>query len=162
MNDRSDLADVGLTVNGEAVDLRIPCDETLLTVLRERLDLTGPKRGCNQGICGACSVLLDGAAVRSCLALAANCDGCSVVTVEGLTLPGVLSRVQRAMIAAGAVQCGFCTSGFVVALSALLQGNPHPGDAEIREALAGNICRCTGYMKILEAARRAAREPAHE
>lgn len=159
MSDRAEMTDVALTVNGDAVELRVPCDETLLAALRERLELTGPKRGCNQGVCGACSVLLDGVCVRSCLALAANCDGRSVVTVEGLAPPGALSRVQRAMVEAGAVQCGFCTSGFVVALTALLRSNSCPGEAEIREALAGNICRCTGYMKILEAARRAAREP---
>jgi carbon-monoxide dehydrogenase small subunit len=158
MSSSGDLVDVNMTVNGERVDLRVVCGETLLAALRDRLELTGPKRGCNQGVCGACSVLLDGRSVRSCLALAANCDGRSVTTVEGLTPAVGLSAVQKALLDAGAVQCGFCTSGFVVALTGLFQNKPNSSEAEIREAIGGNICRCTGYVKIVEAARRLALE----
>jgi aerobic carbon-monoxide dehydrogenase small subunit len=131
--------------------------ESLLHVLRERLGLPGAKNACEQGECGSCSVYLDGVLVCSCLVLAGQAEGREVVTVEGLAEEGGLSKVQEAFLAAGAVQCGFCTPGLVVATDDLLRRNPSPSDAEIREALAGNLCRCTGYEKILDAVRAAAR-----
>jgi aerobic carbon-monoxide dehydrogenase small subunit len=131
--------------------------ESLLHVLRERLGLPGAKNACEQGECGSCSVYLDGTLVCSCLVLAGQAEGREIVTVEGLAGEGELSKVQEAFLAAGAVQCGFCTPGLIVATDDLLKRNPEPTDAEIREALAGNLCRCTGYEKILEAVRAAAR-----
>jgi aerobic carbon-monoxide dehydrogenase small subunit len=131
--------------------------ESLLHVLRERLGLPGAKNACEQGECGSCSVYLDGVLVCSCLVLAGQAEGREVVTVEGLAEEGGLSKVQEAFLVAGAVQCGFCTPGLVVATDDLLRRNPSPSDAEIREALAGNLCRCTGYEKILDAVRAAAR-----
>jgi aerobic carbon-monoxide dehydrogenase small subunit len=131
--------------------------ESLLHVLRERLGLPGAKNACEQGECGSCSVYLDGELVCSCLVLAGQAEGREVVTVEGLAPEGELSLVQEAFLAAGAVQCGFCTPGLIVATDDLLKRNPEPTDAEIREALAGNLCRCTGYEKILDAVRAAAR-----
>jgi carbon-monoxide dehydrogenase small subunit len=131
--------------------------ESLLHVLRERLGLPGAKNACEQGECGSCSVYLDGELVCSCLVLAGQAEGREVVTVEGLAPEGELSKVQEAFLAAGAVQCGFCTPGLIVATDDLLRRNPEPTDAEIREALAGNLCRCTGYEKILDAVRTAAR-----
>jgi aerobic carbon-monoxide dehydrogenase small subunit len=150
---RAEQLPISFSVNEESVDLAVPCDETLLTTLRTRLALTGAKRGCNQGVCGACSVLIDGKVMRSCLALTANCDGRRVTTVEGLSVEGEMSVVQCAMVDAGAIQCGFCTPGFVVALTALFQRDARPSDEEILEAVGGNLCRCTGYMKIIAAAR---------
>ena len=132
--------------------------ESLLYVLRERLGLPGSKNACEQGECGSCSVLLDGELVCSCLVLAAQADGHEVVTVEGLGTPESLHRVQEAFVAAGAVQCGFCTPGLVMATVGLLEHTPSPTDDEIREALSGNLCRCTGYTKILDAVELAARE----
>jgi aerobic carbon-monoxide dehydrogenase small subunit len=131
--------------------------ESLLHVLRERLGLPGAKNACEQGECGSCSVYLDGTLVCSCLVLAGQAEGREIVTVEGLAGEGELSKVQEAFLAAGAVQCGFCTPGLIVATDDLLRRNPEPTDAEIREALAGNLCRCTGYEKILDAVRAAAR-----
>jgi carbon-monoxide dehydrogenase small subunit len=131
--------------------------ESLLHVLRERLGLPGAKNACEQGECGSCSVYLDGTLVCSCLVLAGQAEGREIVTVEGLAGEGELSKVQEAFLAAGAVQCGFCTPGLIVATDDLLKRNPEPTDAEIREALAGNLCRCTGYEKILDAVRAAAR-----
>ena len=130
--------------------------ESLLHVLRERLGLPGAKNACEQGECGSCSVYLDGTLVCSCLVLAGQAEGREIVTVEGLAPEGELSKVQEAFLAAGAVQCGFCTPGLIVATDDLLKRNPNPDDAEIREALAGNLCRCTGYEKILDAVRMAA------
>jgi carbon-monoxide dehydrogenase small subunit len=130
--------------------------ESLLYVLRERMGLPGSKNACEQGECGSCSVYLDDTLVCSCLVLAAQAQGRQVTTVEGVTVDGDLSFVQRAYIEAGAVQCGFCTPGLVMATHELLARNPSPSDAEVREALAGNLCRCTGYEKILGAVRRAA------
>jgi len=130
--------------------------DSLLFVLRERIGLWGAKNACEQGECGSCTVLLDGAAVCSCLVAAGQAEGRSVVTVEGLGDGGSLHGVQRAFVEAGAVQCGFCTPGLVVAVSDLLRRIPEPSDAEIREALAGNLCRCTGYEQILDAVRLAA------
>jgi carbon-monoxide dehydrogenase small subunit len=131
--------------------------ESLLHVLRERLGLPGAKNACEQGECGSCSVYLDDTLVCSCLVLAGQAEGREIVTVEGLAGEGELSKVQEAFLAAGAVQCGFCTPGLIVATDDLLRRNPEPTDAEIREALAGNLCRCTGYEKILDAVRAAAR-----
>ena len=131
--------------------------ENLLYVLRERLGLPGSKNACEQGECGSCSVYVDGTLVCSCLVLAGQAEGREVVTVEGISAEGKLHPVQEAFVEAGAVQCGFCTPGFVVAAHDLLRRVPGPDDSEIREALAGNLCRCTGYEKILDAVRLAAR-----
>ncbi|MFI0938181.1 (2Fe-2S)-binding protein [Streptomyces sp. NPDC021020] len=131
--------------------------ETLLYVLRERLGLPGAKNACEQGECGSCTVRLDGVLVCSCLVAAGQAEGCRVDTVEGLAGPdGELALVQQAFVDAGAVQCGFCTPGLLVAADELLERNPSPSDADIREALSGNLCRCTGYEKILDAVRLAA------
>jgi carbon-monoxide dehydrogenase small subunit len=130
--------------------------ESLLHVLRERLGLPGAKNACEQGECGSCSVYLDGQLVCACLVLAGQAEGREVTTVEGLAPEGQLSPVQAAFLEAGAVQCGFCTPGLIVATDDLLGRNPEPTDGEIREALAGNLCRCTGYEKILDAVRMAA------
>src|SRR5438093_4592984 len=130
--------------------------ESLLAVLRERLGLFGSKNACEQGECGSCSVLVDGTLVCACLVLAATVDGAEVTTVEGLAGDPVGRAVQDALVEAGGVQCGFCTPGFVVALTDLLRRSPRPTDYEVREALSGNLCRCTGYLRIFEAAQRAA------
>ena len=130
--------------------------ESLLHVLRERLGLPGAKNACEQGECGSCSVYLDGQLVCACLVLAGQAEGREVTTVEGLAPEGELSPIQEAFLQAGAVQCGFCTPGLIVATDDLLGRNPEPTDGEIREALAGNLCRCTGYEKILDAVRMAA------
>ena len=142
---------VEITVNGERRAAEARDGESLLTLLREELQLPGSKNACEQGECGSCSVLLDRALVCSCLVLAAACAGKTVKTVEGLGDGATLHPLQQAFLKAGAVQCGFCTPGLIVAAGALLERNPEPSDAEIREALSGNICRCTGYGKILEA-----------
>ena len=147
---------ISLVVNGEAREADVWGGESLLYALRERLDLPGSKNACEQGECGSCSVLLDGMLVCSCLVLAAQADGHAVVTVEGLAGDGRLHRVQQAFVEAGAVQCGFCTPGLVVATADLLERSPLPSDDEIREALSGNLCRCTGYQKIFDAVRAAA------
>jgi aerobic carbon-monoxide dehydrogenase small subunit len=147
---------VELVVNGEPRDADVWEGESLLFALRERLGLPGSKNACEQGECGSCSVLLDGTLVCACLVLAAQADGHEVVTVEGLADDGDLHRVQEAFVEAGAVQCGFCTPGLVVATADLLAHNPDPSDHEIREALSGNLCRCTGYAKIFDAVRLAA------
>jgi len=147
---------IAVTVNGELREADIWAGESLLTTLRDRLDLPGSKNACEQGECGSCSVLLDGSLVCSCLVLAAQADGHEVVTVEGLGGNGQLHAVQEAFAAAGAVQCGFCTPGFVVAAADLIRRAPDPTDDEIREALSGNLCRCTGYQKILDAVHLAA------
>ena len=148
---------IELTVNGEQREADVWAGESLLFALRERLGLPGSKNACEQGECGSCSVLLDGQLVCSCLVLAAQADGHQVVTVEGLSgEEGELHPVQDAFVRAGAVQCGFCTPGLVVAAADLLRRSPRPSDDEIREALSGNLCRCTGYQKILEAVRLAA------
>jgi aerobic carbon-monoxide dehydrogenase small subunit len=150
-----------LILNGDSVETGIGDSETLLEVLRDRLGLTGTKRGCDQGACGACTVLLDGRPVLSCLTLAASVEGREVTTVEGLAaLDGTLHPVQRAFHETGAVQCGFCTPGMLLVAKALLDVNPHPSESEIRQALSGNVCRCTGYVKIVEAVGRAADTPA--
>jgi aerobic carbon-monoxide dehydrogenase small subunit len=145
-----------LTVNGERLEAEVWEGESLLFALRERLGLPGSKNACEQGECGSCSVLLDGVLVCSCLVLAAQAHGHEVVTVEGVGEDGQLHRVQEAFVETGAVQCGFCTPGLVVAAVDLLAHTPQPTDDEIREALSGNLCRCTGYAKILDAVRLAA------
>jgi carbon-monoxide dehydrogenase small subunit len=147
---------VRLTVNGEPREAEVWEGESLLFLLRERLGLPGSKNACEQGECGSCSVLLDGVLVCSCLVLAAQAEGHDVVTVEGLAAGGQLHPVQQAFAETGAVQCGFCTPGFVVAAADLLEHNGEPSDDEIREALSGNLCRCTGYAKIFDAVRLAA------
>ena len=147
---------VELSVNGERRETDVWAGESLLYVLRERLGLPGSKNACEQGECGSCSILLDGKLVCACLVLAAQADGHSVVTVEGLGEDGDLHPVQEAFAETGAVQCGFCTPGFVVATVDLLERNPSPTDDEIREALSGNLCRCTGYAKIFDAVKLAA------
>jgi carbon-monoxide dehydrogenase small subunit len=149
---------VGLTVNGTPREADGVWEgESLLTALREHLDLPGSKNACEQGECGSCSVYLDGELVCSCLVLAAQAEGREVVTVEGIApSDGELHEVQRAFVETGGVQCGFCTPGLIVASHDLLSRNPRPSDPEIREALAGNLCRCTGYEKIIDAVRLAA------
>src|SRR5687768_332322 len=147
---------IRLVVNGEAREADIWGGESLLTMLRDTLELPGSKNACEQGECGSCSVLLDGELVCSCLVLAAQADGHEVVTVEGLVGDDGLHPVQEAFVDAGAVQCGFCTPGLVVAVADLLERLPSPEEDEIREALSGNICRCTGYVKIFDAVRLAA------
>jgi len=147
---------VEFTVNGEKREADVWAGESLLTALRDRMQLPGSKNACEQGECGSCSVLLDGTLVCSCLVLAAQADGHEVVTVEGLEENGRLHPVQEAFTDTGAVQCGFCTPGFVVAAADLLRRVPDPTDDEIREALSGNLCRCTGYQKILDAVHLAA------
>jgi aerobic carbon-monoxide dehydrogenase small subunit len=142
-----------LTVNGERRETEVWEGESLLYALRERLGLPGSKNACEQGECGSCSVLLDGTLVCACLVLAAQADGHAVVTVEGLARDGELHPVQEAFAEAGAVQCGFCTPGLVVTTADLLARNPAPSQDEIREALSGNLCRCTGYAKIFDAVR---------
>jgi carbon-monoxide dehydrogenase small subunit len=148
---------IKLTVNGEQREADVWGGESLLFTLREQLELPGSKNACEQGECGSCSVLLDGTLVCSCLVLAAQADGHDVVTVEGVAEDGALHRVQEAFLAAGAVQCGFCTPGLIVATVDLLDHTPSPTDDQIREALSGNLCRCTGYQKIFDAVRAAAR-----
>jgi carbon-monoxide dehydrogenase small subunit len=144
---------VSLRVNGEPRETEVWEGESLLFALRERLGLPGSKNACEQGECGSCSVLLDGELVCACLVLAAQADGHDVVTVEGLAQEGQLHPVQQAFAETGAVQCGFCTPGLIVATADLLERNPTPSEDEIREALSGNLCRCTGYAKIFDAVR---------
>jgi carbon-monoxide dehydrogenase small subunit len=147
---------ISFVVNGETREADVWEGESLLFALRERLGLPGSKNACEQGECGSCSVLMDGVLVCACLVLAAQADGHELVTVEGLAEDGRLHRVQEAFTETGAVQCGFCTPGLIVATADLLARNGDPSDDEIREALSGNLCRCTGYAKIFEAVRVAA------
>jgi aerobic carbon-monoxide dehydrogenase small subunit len=153
------VAQVSMTVNGTLRRATVESRKTLADTLREDFGFTGTHLGCEHGVCGACTVIVDGAAVRSCLMFAVQADGADVVTVEGLTPPdGGLSPVQQAFREEHGLQCGFCTPGFVVSVTAYLRDNPAPSDAELRDALAGNLCRCTGYQGIIAAARRAARD----
>jgi len=145
-----------LTVNGDPVDLAVTPNSTLLEVLRNHLGLTGVKEGCSEGTCGACTVLMDGRPIRSCITLAVEAEGAEILTIEGVAASGELHPVQEAFVDHGAVQCGFCTPGMVLASKALLDKDPSPSDDAIRNALAGNFCRCTGYTKILQAVRAAA------
>ncbi|HWN21663.1 MAG TPA: (2Fe-2S)-binding protein [Gaiellaceae bacterium] len=147
---------LAVTINGEPREADVWAGDSLLTALRDGFGLPGSKNACEQGECGSCSVLLDGELVCSCLVLAAQAEGHEVTTVEGLAHGDELHSVQRAFVDAGAVQCGFCTPGLVVATADLLERTPSPSDDEIREALSGNLCRCTGYAKIFDAVRLAA------
>lgn len=147
-----------LTVNGQEYRVEVPAHKLLLDLLREDLGLMGTKESCREGECGACSVLLDGKLVNSCLVLAVAASGKTILTVEGIAEGDHLHPIQQAFIDKGGVQCGFCTPGFMVATKALLAENPDPTEAEIREYLAGNLCRCTGYNGIVDAVRQAAEE----
>ena len=143
---------ISLTVNKEAYDLYAPPNRTLLEVLREDLELTGTKESCGEGVCGSCTVLCDGLPIRSCLTLAAEVQGSGISTVEGLRMEdGQLDSLQQSFIDHGAVQCGFCTPGILMSARAFLNQNPNPSQTHIRKAISGNICRCTGYSKIVEA-----------
>jgi aerobic carbon-monoxide dehydrogenase small subunit len=144
-------------LNGQPVETPCPPSRILLDLLREDLELTGTKRGCDLGTCGCCTVLIDGRPTLSCLSLARLAEGREVTTIEGLSPPQGLSPVQAAFVQHGATQCGFCTPGFVVTATALLRDNPHPTRQEIVRAISGNLCRCTGYTKIIEAIDAAAR-----
>ena len=147
---------ITLTVNDVIETVDVPQSMTLLQMLREKLSLTGTKNGCSAGECGACTVLMNEEPVNSCMVLAAECDGANIVTVEGLAKGGKLSKLQDTIIKTGGVQCGFCTPGMLISATALLKRNPHPTENEIREALVGNLCRCTGYFRIVEAVKEAA------
>jgi len=147
---------IRFTVNGRKVDREVTADSRLLDLLRDDLHLTGTKEGCGEGECGACTVLIDGKAVNSCLVLAPQADGKDILTVEGLAKGDELHPIQRAFVEKGAVQCGFCTPGFIMSTYALLKENPNPSNEEILTALEGNLCRCTGYTKIIEAVHYAA------
>lgn len=144
---------VVLTINRESRSVTVESRRTLLSVLREDLGLTGAKRGCNQGVCGACTVLVDGRAARSCIALAVAMTGRDITTIEGLSKDGMLDNVQRAFVEHGAIQCGFCTPGMVLAAKSLLAENPTPDVEAIRRGLGGNLCRCSGYVKVINAIR---------
>lgn len=148
---------VRLSVNGELEQVEVFSNMTLLDLLREKLALTGTKNGCAAGECGACTVLMDGEPVNSCLVLAVECDGTEIITVEGLAHDGQLDPIQKAIIEAGGVQCGFCTPGILISARALLDRNPAPTESEIQAALVGNLCRCTGYIRIIEGVKEAAR-----
>lgn len=145
-----------LTVNGSTEQVDVPGNMTLLQMLREKLALTGTKNGCAAGECGACTVFMNGEPVNSCMVLAAECQGAEIVTVEGLSNDGKLDIVQKAIIDQGGVQCGFCTPGMLISARALLNRNPYPKEDQIREALVGNLCRCTGYNRIVNAVKAAA------
>lgn len=151
------LHSINFTINGEIERADVPANMTLLELVREKLALTGTKNGCTAGECGACTVLLDGQPVNSCLVLAVECDGAQIITVEGLAVDGHLSPIQEAIIEAGGVQCGFCTPGILITAQALLDRIPQPSETDIRAALVGNLCRCTGYVRIIESVQEAAR-----
>lgn len=155
----SALTHIQTTINGESAEFLCEPRQSLLEVLREALGLTGSKEGCNNGNCGACSVLLDGALVNACLVLAVEIQGRQVTTIEGIAPPGGLHPLQRKFLEHAALQCGFCTPGFIVAAKALLDRNPHPTELEVRQWLAGNLCRCTGYDHIVRAVLDAADNP---
>lgn len=142
---------IRLTVNGEVYDVVCTPNRTLLEVLRDDLGLTGAKEGCGEGACGACTILLDGRPIRSCLTLAVEIQGKTITTIEGLAEGSQLHPVQQAFVKHGSIQCGFCSPGMILTAKALLDENPHPTEQEAREAIAGNVCRCTGYSKIVEA-----------
>jgi carbon-monoxide dehydrogenase small subunit len=145
------LVPLTLQINGETHDLLVPPWRTLLEVLRENVGLTGAKRSCQEGQCGACTVLIDGFAVNSCMYLAIEAEGRQVQTIESLAQGGELDQIQKSFVQKGGIQCGFCTPGFVMATKALLAENPDPSEDEIRNAMVGHLCRCTGYVQIIEA-----------
>lgn len=147
---------VALTVNGVPQEAEVPSNMTLLALLRERLGLTGTKDGCSAGECGACTVLLNAEPVNACMVLAAEIDGADIITVEGLIHDSQLDPLQTAIIESGAAQCGFCTPGIIISARALLDRSPEPSEGEIRDALRGNLCRCTGYLRIIKAIQQAA------
>ena len=151
MQDVVDRVELAFAVNGDPVRVHVAPHATLLEVLREDLELTGTKYGCGEGECGACSVILDGRVVNSCLVLALECAGSQVLTIEGLAADGRLHPIQQAFVDHGAIQCGFCTPGMIMATYALLQANRSPTEEDIKRALEGNLCRCTGYRKIIDA-----------
>ncbi len=151
----SEPTPIALNINGTVHRLFVQPWHTLLHVLRDEIGLTGSKRGCNQGVCGACSVLIDGEVMRGCLSLAVNCTDREITTIEGLAPAGELSPVQQAFLDAGAVQCGFCMPGMIIASTALVRRNEALDDDDIREGLSGNLCRCSGYIKVIEAVRMA-------
>ena len=146
-----DTLDLALEVNDEPIRLQVWPDATLLEILRDELEMTGTKLGCGEGECGACSVMLDGRVVNSCMVLAVECAGSRVLTIEGLRKSGQLHPIQQAFVDHGAIQCGFCTPGMIMATYALLEANPSPTESEVKRGLEGNLCRCTGYRKIIEA-----------
>jgi carbon-monoxide dehydrogenase small subunit len=148
---------IHVTINDEPEEVADPANMTLMRMLREKLALTGTKNGCSAGECGACTVLLNGEPVNSCMVLAVECDGARIVTVEGLASEERLIPIQETILRQGGVQCGFCTPGILISSHALLQRNPNPDEDEIREALVGNLCRCTGYVRIIESVKEAAR-----
>lgn len=156
------LVTLSLRINGERHDLLVPPWRTLLEVIRENLGLTGTKRSCQEGQCGTCTVLMDGKAVNSCLYLAIEAQGKDIQTIEGLAKGGLLDQIQKSFVQKGGVQCGFCTPGFVIATKSLLNDNPNPSEDEIREAMVGHLCRCTGYVQIIEAIQDAASQLEHE
>ena len=151
------LHKINVKVNGHLEEAIVPGNMTLMAMLREELALTGTKNGCSAGECGACTVLLDGEPVNSCMVLAVECEGANIVTVEGLAEDKQLDPIQQAIISEGAVQCGFCTPGILISARALLDRNADPSEEEIKEALVGNLCRCTGYLRIIEGVRKAAK-----
>lgn len=153
-----DKETVWLRVNGEENELLLPPNKTLLEALREDLGLTGAKEGCQDGTCGSCTVLLDGKPVRSCLILAAEAEGKDIMTIEGLAQGDRLHPIQEAFVNYGAVQCGFCTPGMILSAKALLDSNPSPSETEVRRAISGNLCRCTGYVKIVQSIMAAAQQ----
>ncbi len=149
---------IKLTVNGQEYEVAVEPNRSLLDVLRDDLELTGTKKGCETGDCGACTVILDGKPVNSCLVLAVSAKDKDILTIEGVAQGGKLHPVQEAFINYGAIQCGYCTPGMILSAKALLDENPHPTEWEVREAIAGNLCRCTGYVKIVQAILAAAEE----
>jgi carbon-monoxide dehydrogenase small subunit len=153
---------INLTINGEWQQVDAPSNLTLLQMLREKVALTGTKNGCMSGECGACTVLMNGEPVNSCMVLAVECEGAEIITVEGLAHDHQLDPVQEAVIAHGGVQCGFCTPGILISARALLDRNPQPSEADIRAALVGNLCRCTGYLRLIDAVKDAAQRAAPE
>jgi carbon-monoxide dehydrogenase small subunit len=148
---------IRLTVNDQVHELAVAPNTTLVDLLREQIGLTGTKKGCDLGDCGACTVLLDGKAVNACLVLAVQANGREVQTIEGLETAEGLHPLQQAFVDKGAIQCGFCTSGMILSAKELLDRSPHPGEPEIRRAISGNLCRCTGYQKIIDAIKDASR-----
>jgi carbon-monoxide dehydrogenase small subunit len=153
---------IQLNVNGDIYDVSVKPNETLLDVIRDRLGLTGTKKGCDTGQCGSCSVLLEGKPINSCLVLAVEAHGKDILTVEGLAKNGQFHPLQEAFVQEGAVQCGYCTPGMLLSAKALLDENPNPTEEKVKEAIAGNLCRCTGYVKIVKAILTAAEKISHD